>query len=129
MILMMGLTGTMEGSQEGYQRRLMAGHQAGMMTKPQLPADFLLKQKRNVMTPTELKTILLWSLAVNYGLLLIWFSVFAFGHDTFYQFHRRWFLVSVETFDTIHYSAMAPYKIGLYLLNLVPLIALLIIGA
>ena len=80
------------------------------------------------MTPTELKTLLLWSLAVNYGLLSIWFYAFVFGHDTLYRLHRRWFRVSVETFDAIHYAGMALYEIGIFLLNLAPLIALYIIS-
>jgi len=36
--------------------------------------------------------------------------------------------VSVETFDAIHYAGMALYEIGIFLLNLAPLIALYIIG-
>lgn len=38
--------------------------------------------------------------------------------------HRRWFNLSVETFDAIHYGGLAVYKIGIILLNLVPLVAL-----
>jgi hypothetical protein len=38
--------------------------------------------------------------------------------------HTRWFKLSVETFDAIHYAGMATYKLGIILLNLVPLLAL-----
>jgi hypothetical protein len=38
--------------------------------------------------------------------------------------HTRWFKLSVETFDAIHYVGMATYKLGIILLNLVPLLAL-----
>lgn len=80
------------------------------------------------MTPSELKAVLLWSLAINYSLLSVWFSAFVFGHDTLFQLHSRWFRISVQTFDAIHYAGMALYKIGLFLLNVAPLIALHIIG-
>jgi len=71
----------------------------------------------------EIKTILLWCLGINYAVLLIWFGVFVYAHDGLYQLHTRWFKLSVETFDAIHYGAMAVYKVGVILLNLVPLAA------
>ena len=71
----------------------------------------------------EIKTILLWCLGINYAVLLIWFGVFVYAHDGLYQLHTRWFKLSVETFDAIHYGAMAVFKIGVLLLNLVPLAA------
>jgi hypothetical protein len=77
------------------------------------------------MNPTELKPILLWCLAINYGVLLIWFGVFVGAHDRLYRMHSRWFRLSVETFDVLHYGGMAVYKIGVLLFNLVPLLALL----
>ena len=80
------------------------------------------------MTPIDLKAALIWSLAINYSLLSIWFSAFVFGHDTLYRLHSRCFRISVETFDAIHYAGMALYKIGIFLLNVAPLIALVIIG-
>jgi hypothetical protein len=42
--------------------------------------------------------------------------------------HTRWFKLSVETFDAIHYAGMATYKIGVLLFNLVPLLALYLIA-
>jgi hypothetical protein len=42
-----------------------------------------------------------------------------------FRIHSRWFKLSLETFDAIHYGGLAIYKIGIILLNLVPLIALL----
>ena len=78
------------------------------------------------MTPADIKTVLLWSLVINYGLLSLWFSTFVFGHDALFELHRRWFRLSLETFDTIHYAGMALYKIGIFLLNVAPLLALVI---
>jgi hypothetical protein len=76
------------------------------------------------MTSTEIRDILLWCVGINYGILIIWFGFFFITHDWLYQLHVRWFKLSAETFDTIHYAGMATYKIGIMLLNLVPLVAL-----
>jgi hypothetical protein len=40
----------------------------------------------------------------------------------------RWFHLSVEQIDALHYTGMALYKIGILLFNLVPYIALRIVG-
>jgi hypothetical protein len=76
------------------------------------------------MTTTAIEALLLWCLGINYGFLLLWFGVFVFGHDWMYRLHTRWFRLSVEAFDAIHYAAMAAYKLGILMLNLVPLLAL-----
>ncbi len=57
--------------------------------------------------------ILIWCTLINYAILLVWFLVFIFAHDWFYRMHSRWFRISVETFDTVHYAAMSIYKIGI----------------
>lgn len=76
------------------------------------------------MTLETLREVLLWSLVMNYGVLLIWFAAFTLAHDRLYSLHSRWFQVSRETFDALHYGGMAVYKIGVLLLNLAPLGAL-----
>ena len=76
------------------------------------------------MTTADLQSLLLWCVGMNYGLLLVWFGAFTVAHDWMYRTHRRWFKLSVETFDAIHYAGMAFYKISIVLLNLVPLMAL-----
>jgi hypothetical protein len=67
---------------------------------------------------------LLWCAVINYGILLVWFSFFILVHDWMYLLHSRWFRLSVEQFDTLHYLGMASFKLGIILLNLVPYIAL-----
>ncbi|MGJ0484794.1 MAG: DUF6868 family protein [Methylomicrobium sp.] len=43
------------------------------------------------------------------------------AHASIYRLHTRWFKLSVETFDAIHYSGMAIYKVGVLLFNVAPL--------
>lgn len=81
------------------------------------------------MNLAELKELLWYSLAVNYLMLMVWFAAFTLLHDTVYRLHARWFRLSVETFDAIHYAAMALYKLGIFLLHVAPLIALHVLKA
>ena len=80
------------------------------------------------MSTNEIKDVLLWCVGLNYAVLFIWFGVFVFAHDWMYGMHSRWFKLSVETFDAIHYTGLSVYKIGIILLNLVPLIALFLVS-
>ena len=73
------------------------------------------------------RDVLLWCTVINYGVLLCWLLVFILAHDWMLRLHGRWFRMPVEQFDTIHYAAMAIYKLGILLLNLVPYVALLIV--
>ena len=70
------------------------------------------------------RRVLLWCTIINYGILLAWFLLFMLAHNWMYQFHGRWFQLSVEQFAMLHYAGMSIYKIGILLLNLVPYIAL-----
>lgn len=78
------------------------------------------------MTAISLRDVLIWSLVFNYVILLVWFGALVFAHDWVYRLHTRWFRLSRETFDALHYGGMAVYKIGILLLNLAPLVAVLI---
>lgn len=80
------------------------------------------------MTVELLRAVLLWSLLINMGLLLWWMLFFIFAHDWIYRIHSRWFKLSVETFDSIHYAGMAFYKICMFIFIIVPYLALCIAG-
>jgi hypothetical protein len=73
------------------------------------------------------RDMLLWCTVINYGLLLLWFLVFLQAHDWMYRLHGRWFRLSAESFDALHYGGMGIYKIGIMLFCLVPLVALQIV--
>lgn len=80
------------------------------------------------MTLETIQSLLLLSALINYGILLSWFLLLHFSHDWVYQLHSNWFRLSVETFDAIHYGAMAIYKVGVLLVCLVPYVALSIVA-
>jgi hypothetical protein len=76
------------------------------------------------MNQLPLRDFLLWCTVLNYLVLLLWFAVFALAHDWMLRSHGRWFRLTPAQFDAVHYGGMAVYKVGILLLNLVPLIAL-----
>jgi hypothetical protein len=75
-----------------------------------------------------IRDFLLWCTLINYGILLVWFLVFAMARDWIQRIHGRWFRLSGDQFDALHYAGMAIFKLGIILFNLVPLIVLLIVA-
>jgi hypothetical protein len=80
------------------------------------------------MTLELTRSFLLWCTVLNYGILLVWFLAFASAHDWMLRLHGRWFRLSREQFDALHYAGMSVYKIGILLFALVPFIVLSIVG-
>lgn len=75
-----------------------------------------------------LRDFLLWCTILNYLVLFLWFIVFCLAHEWMVRLHGRWFRLTTAQFDAIHYGGMAVYKVGILLLNLVPLVALSIVA-
>jgi hypothetical protein len=75
-----------------------------------------------------IREFLLWCTIINMGLLVYWWLMFSFAHDWVMRFHGRWFTLSVEQFDGIHYAGMAAFKLMIFVFNLVPYFALLIMA-
>lgn len=70
------------------------------------------------------REVLGWCSLINLGLLLWWFLFLSLAHDWTYRVHSRWFKLSSERFDAIHYAGMAFFKIAVIVFNLVPYLAL-----
>jgi len=71
-----------------------------------------------------IRNFLGWCTVINYAVLMVWFLSYLFAHEWMRQIHGRWFRMTNEHFDMIHYSGMALYKVGILLLNLVPYVVL-----
>ena len=75
-----------------------------------------------------LSGFLLWCAVINYGLLIVWFLAFLLMRDFIYGIHGKLFRLSVEQFNAVNYAGIAFYKILILVFNLIPYIALKIIG-
>ncbi len=75
-----------------------------------------------------LRNFLLWCAIINYGLLIVGVLVITLAHNSVYRLNSKLFRLSVEQFDAINYAWIVFFKIGILLFNLVPYIALRIVG-
>ena len=79
------------------------------------------------MTIETWSSLLGWATIINLSIITVWFCVFVFYYDAIFKLHSKWFKLSEEKFDTIHYAGMAFYKLATYLFNLVPYLAIKIV--
>jgi hypothetical protein len=64
------------------------------------------------MTIETARNFFLWCTVIDYGVLLVWFLVFVFAHDWIQRIHTRWFHLSREQLDALHYAGMSVFKLG-----------------
>ena len=62
------------------------------------------------MTVNAIKDVLLWCVAINYFLLIIWVAIIALAHDWFYRLNAHCFKVEVAQFNAINFAGIAFYK-------------------
>ena len=74
------------------------------------------------------RNFLLWATVIDYGILMTWFLFFVLAHDWVQGIHGRWFRLSRDQFDALHYAGMSIFKIGIILFNLVSFLTLYIVG-
>ena len=80
------------------------------------------------MTFELVRDIFGWCALINIAFLLWWGVAIMFLHDFVYRMHSKWFKMSVEEFDKIHYTGLAFYKIIVIVFALVPYLAMRIVG-
>ena len=79
------------------------------------------------MTVESITAVLGWCTLINFALLIWWLFFIAVAHDWTHRLHSKWFKLSPEQFDSIHYSLMGLFKMGVIIFNLVPYLALRIV--
>ncbi len=70
----------------------------------------------------------LWCTILNGGLLVFWTVICGFAPDLVYRLQAWWFPLPRQSFDVMIYGFLAAYKALFLVFNLVPYIALSIIG-
>ncbi len=82
------------------------------------------------MTMEVVRDMLGWCTLINFALLTWWWLFFSFAHDWVHRIHSKWVNVKipVETFDAFNYGGMAAFKMAIFMFNLVPYLALRIVG-
>lgn len=75
-----------------------------------------------------IRSVLAWSAMINFAILMLWALVMFFTPSLVYQTHGKWLNLSNERISEIHYSGMLFFKLSIFLFNIVPYLALRIVG-
>jgi len=75
-----------------------------------------------------LKQILGLCSIINLVVLLFWFIMMAFANKAIYKIHSRWFKISEEHFNAIHYTGIMYYKLAIFVFFIIPYFVLRIVG-
>lgn len=73
------------------------------------------------------RSFLLWCSILNYAMLGLWSLLAGLRPAWWYGFVAKLLPISRENFDLFNYGGLMFYKVSIFLLNIVPLIALYII--
>lgn len=76
------------------------------------------------MTLELIRTALGWAAILNIIFLLVWAGLFIFARLWMVRLHSRWFKLSPEVFDAMHYAGMGLYKIGIWMFLIIPYLVL-----
>ncbi len=81
------------------------------------------------MDTQTLTNFFMWCSLINFGILLfVTFFILMLSGDFVYRMHSKVFPMPRDTFNIVMYSFLGIYKILLFVFNIVPWIALLIVG-
>jgi hypothetical protein len=70
----------------------------------------------------------MWCTIINGSLLVLAFLLCAAAGGWIYRMHSRWFPISRDAFNVAIYSFIGIFKTLFIMLNVVPYVALLIVG-
>ena len=77
---------------------------------------------------TAVRAFFMWCTILNGGLLILSSLILVFAGDFVYRIHSKWFPMPRETFNVVIYSFLGLFRIIILVFNVVPYVALLIIG-
>ena len=76
----------------------------------------------------SIRAFFMWCTILNVALLVLSSLMCVCAGDRAYRIHNKWFSISRETFNVAIYSFIGLYKILVFVFNLIPYVALLIVG-
>ena len=80
------------------------------------------------MTLEIVRGTLMWCTIINYVLLTVWAFAYLFLRASLHRLWNLWFRLSPEQYDILNFIGLTIYKLGIFLFNLVPWVALWIVG-
>ena len=86
------------------------------------------KERRNIMDINALERFFMWCTIINGVWFVFAAMICAFAGNWVYRMSSKWFPVSRDAFNVVIYSFFALFKIIFLVFNVVPYVALLIVG-
>jgi hypothetical protein len=83
---------------------------------------------RTAMDLRTLTAFFMWCTIMNGALLALWTAMCLLAPELVYRTQRKWFPIPREIFDVVMYSFLGLFKIVFLAFNVVPYVALLILG-
>jgi len=80
------------------------------------------------MNAQTLTNFFMWCTIVNGGILILWTVFSVLVPDLVYRTQSKWFPIPRETYNVLMYSFLGLFKIMFLVFNLVPYVALQIVG-
>lgn len=80
------------------------------------------------MTLELTREVLGWCAIINIGILIWWSCFIMFAGDFCFRMHSKLFHMTREQFFGIHYAGIMGFKLLVFALNVVPYVALKIVG-
>lgn len=76
----------------------------------------------------SLTTFFMWCTIINGALLVLWATMCILAPDLVYRTQSKWFPIPRDTFNLLIYLFLGLFKIFFLVFNLIPYVALLIVG-
>lgn len=80
------------------------------------------------MDTQTLTRFFLWCTIIDGTLLVLWTALCLLTPDLLYRIQSKWFPIPRETYNVVIYSFLGVFKIVFLVFNVVPYVALLIVG-
>ena len=75
-----------------------------------------------------LTTFFMWCTIMNGALLVLWTIIYMLAPDLVYRTQSKFFPIPRETFNVVFYSFIGLFKIVFLVFNVIPYVALRIVG-
>jgi hypothetical protein len=69
-----------------------------------------------------------WCTVINFSILILWFVLHLAAHSQLTGLSRRFFSMNTDKYDSMSCKGMLAFKIGIFIFNLAPYIALRIMA-
>ena len=86
------------------------------------------KERRNIMDINALQRFFMWCTIINGAWFVFAAMICVFAADWVFRMQSKWFPISRDAYNVVIYSFFALFKIVFVVFNVVPYVALLIVG-